>query len=654
MKRILILCISLLALLVLFGCDKEEPHVHTPGDAATCGKAQTCTECGETLAAATGEHDYEERVVHPTTEAGGYTEHTCTVCGDSYRDSFTDRQKKLFRITFDSKGGSTVRFRMVKEDELIDKPTDPTKEGYRFAGWYLGETPWNFEEDAVSEAITLTAAWLHEEEDHVYEENSCVCKYCEEEKEHVYRARPEGCLCDVCGTTFEHDFEGDACKMCGAVRTEAVGSLTDTIIYLLYPNGHLVLTGSGMIPDYSPTSPAPYLVYADKITSVTVESGIISLGDYAFAGLTRLTSAAVGDTVVDFGEHVFLGCTGVTSVLICGGLIGDADGSRDYTTSRTIPILSSLAQLTGYIGDLDLNYYPGFVKKAITFSMDDGAGQDADFVTILNRYALKGTFMLNGVSSSMVSRYAGHEVGNHTPDHLDMRVTNKQNPPTIETCKNSIYQGMVNIKNCFGVSEVRAFVFPMTETYRDIERPEEGLLDYMKSLGITNIRRTYGGINSYSNVNLNGVGNVSKSQYALPTDWYYWYPTCHIQGFSLPRQGMTKSCAEDYLALSLSHGDDLTALRVWGHSHEISRPNYQSGDITWEQFRAACALYEGDCGVWKVTVSDLAEYTTEIKNLTVANGCIENPTSVTFYAVCNGQNIVIPPHSVVPVALIAE
>ena len=126
--------------------------------------------------------------------------------------------------------------------------------------------------------------------------------------------------------------------------------------------------------------------------------------------------------------------------------------------------------------------------------------------------------MLNGVNSSMVSRYVGHEVGNHTPDHLDMRVTNKQNPATIEQCKNSIYQGMVNIKNVFGVSEVRAFVFPMTETYRDIERPEEGLLDYMKSIGITNIRRTYGGINSYTNVNLNGVGNVSKSQYALPTD----------------------------------------------------------------------------------------------------------------------------------------
>jgi hypothetical protein len=115
---------------------------------------------------------------------------------------------------------------------------------------------------------------------------------------------------------------------------------------------------------------------------------------------------------------------------------------------------------------------------------------------------------------------------------------------------------------------------------------------------------------------------------------------------------MSKSCAEDYLALSLSHGDDLTALRVWGHSFEIGRGN--SGDITWAEFQAACALYDGDCGVWKVTVSDLAEYTTEIKNLTVANGCIENPTDVTFYAVCNGQSIVIPPHSVVPVALIAE
>ena len=35
-------------------------------------------------------HSYTSKVVAPTTEAGGYTLHTCSRCGSSYKDSYTD------------------------------------------------------------------------------------------------------------------------------------------------------------------------------------------------------------------------------------------------------------------------------------------------------------------------------------------------------------------------------------------------------------------------------------------------------------------------------------------------------------------------------------------------------------------------------------
>ena len=50
-------------------------------------KAQTGTTYYTTLEC---EHTYEAVVTPPTTEAGGYTTHTCTLCGDSYVDSYTD------------------------------------------------------------------------------------------------------------------------------------------------------------------------------------------------------------------------------------------------------------------------------------------------------------------------------------------------------------------------------------------------------------------------------------------------------------------------------------------------------------------------------------------------------------------------------------
>ncbi len=61
---------------------------HTPGAAATCTTAQTCTVCGEEVAPALG-HDYKAVVTAPTCTAQGYTTHTCSVCGDSYVDSYT-------------------------------------------------------------------------------------------------------------------------------------------------------------------------------------------------------------------------------------------------------------------------------------------------------------------------------------------------------------------------------------------------------------------------------------------------------------------------------------------------------------------------------------------------------------------------------------
>lgn len=35
-------------------------------------------------------HDYSERVIDPTTESQGYTEYTCSGCGHTYRDNYTD------------------------------------------------------------------------------------------------------------------------------------------------------------------------------------------------------------------------------------------------------------------------------------------------------------------------------------------------------------------------------------------------------------------------------------------------------------------------------------------------------------------------------------------------------------------------------------
>ncbi len=59
---------------------------HTPGAPASCVSAQTCTVCKQELVSATG-HSYASEVIAPSCTENGYTVHTCSVCGDSYKDS---------------------------------------------------------------------------------------------------------------------------------------------------------------------------------------------------------------------------------------------------------------------------------------------------------------------------------------------------------------------------------------------------------------------------------------------------------------------------------------------------------------------------------------------------------------------------------------
>ncbi len=66
---------------------------------------------------------------------------------------------KTYTVTFDTDGGSSVDPVIVYENHTADKPKEPTKAGYRFAGWYLNGMPYDFS-TPVTEDITLKAVWI--------------------------------------------------------------------------------------------------------------------------------------------------------------------------------------------------------------------------------------------------------------------------------------------------------------------------------------------------------------------------------------------------------------------------------------------------------------------------------------------------------------
>lgn len=70
--------------------------------------------------------------------------------------------KEDYKVTFDSNGGSSVSSQTVEKGETAKKPTDPTRDGYTFGGWYIdinSDNEYNFS-TKVTKNITLTAKWV--------------------------------------------------------------------------------------------------------------------------------------------------------------------------------------------------------------------------------------------------------------------------------------------------------------------------------------------------------------------------------------------------------------------------------------------------------------------------------------------------------------
>ena len=66
-------------------------------------------------------------------------------------------------VQFDTDGAGEIASVRVKKGEKLTAPETPQKTSkeceYEFLGWFNGEREWDFEKDAVTEDMTLTAHW---------------------------------------------------------------------------------------------------------------------------------------------------------------------------------------------------------------------------------------------------------------------------------------------------------------------------------------------------------------------------------------------------------------------------------------------------------------------------------------------------------------
>jgi hypothetical protein len=137
------------------------------------------------------------------------------------------------------------------------------------------------------------------------------------------------------------------------------GNCGATATWSLNSTGVLTISGSGDMANYEYNS-QPWNSYKDNITSVVIESGVTSIGKWAFQDCTGLMSVTIPASVTSIGQNAFRDCTGLTSVTIpasvtsigqsafalCIGLASITFASGSHLTTIGVSAFISCTNLT--------------------------------------------------------------------------------------------------------------------------------------------------------------------------------------------------------------------------------------------------------------------------------------------------------------------
>jgi hypothetical protein len=109
----------------------------------------------------------------------------------------------------------------------------------------------------------------------------------------------------------------DATGKCGKDLTWVYDSESET----------LTISGAGEMKDYEyySFSYAPWYDYKANIKTVIINSGVTSIGNYAFYNCAGITSITIPNSVTSIGKYAFSDCSGLISITIPNSVtsIGD-------------------------------------------------------------------------------------------------------------------------------------------------------------------------------------------------------------------------------------------------------------------------------------------------------------------------------------------
>ena len=133
-----------------------------PGTITGTGKTEFNGKVTVTPGSTIGSGTFNGEVINNGTITGGTFSGTVINGEDGTIAEGVSIPNLKFIVTFDNEGTRTTA--IIDNGAKLTAPAAPTKEGYRFGGWYYdnsgSKAKWNFDTDTVTRAMTLTAKWV--------------------------------------------------------------------------------------------------------------------------------------------------------------------------------------------------------------------------------------------------------------------------------------------------------------------------------------------------------------------------------------------------------------------------------------------------------------------------------------------------------------
>lgn len=298
---------------------------------------------------------------------------------------------------------------------------------------------------------------------------------------------------------------------------------------------------------------------------------------------------------------------------------------------------------------IDTQFYPGWTRKAITFSIDDGiVPNDEKFIKIVQPAGIKGTFNLCShnmtylTEEEYVKFYWGYEIANHTKYHpyvfadgetyqfsselFDAESADSEfvYPTEIEHLyyimkpqgwrKIADTEGYIKfidacqeeLEQVFGKGSVRSFVWPFDW------QPNAAVEEHLKHMGYYGVRRS--------------GARCAEGDFTLEEERMPWHYTANHTNLLEMAELYEQQVDDGTLKIFCFgiHSNDFEKAEKWNDLKEFAD---KYGNRPQDYYYA--------------TVGEIFDYVDAVKKLIISEEKISNPTEIDIYIRVDRKNVLI-------------